>query len=143
VGFKKEGSLRISDPEQVQFKQSYTEHRVLIVQNEDSTVSDLDAVICYEFQGDVLYFGPFAVAPHRKGQGFGRKLIQHIEGIAMAKGVTTTELVLVNHRTELLAMYTHMGFTVIEEKNSPYPHPEVCTREAHFIRMTREITLDS
>ena len=51
----------MKDPAQKSMESAYVEGRMLMVPNEDPAVSDLDAVICYEFQGDVLYFGPFAV----------------------------------------------------------------------------------
>ncbi len=140
VAFKIEGSLRLSDPESKAMEETYKDGRVLIVCNEDPSVEDLDAVIVYEFEENNIYFGPFAIAPHKKGTGLARHLISHIESIAKEKGVGMTELCVVNHRTELISMYSHMGFEIIEEKEVPYPHQEVLTRPSNFIRMKRQIT---
>lgn len=85
-----------------------------------------------------MYFGPFAVAPRYKGQGYGRILLDEVERLSRQKGLTEIEISVVNHRSDLFPMYEKLGYEYCGE--CPYPKPEILTRPAHFIIMRRKLT---
>ena len=51
--------------------------------------------------GDFTY-GPFSISPSSQGNGFGKKLILHVEDIGRKKGFKSVLIDVVNHRTDLI-----------------------------------------
>ncbi len=74
--------------------------------------------------------------PEVRGRGYGRLLIEAMETRAKLAGMKMTQFVVVNHRTELLAMYTKMGFQRLPEI-LPYPEPDILTRPSHFVQFEK------
>lgn len=81
-------------------------------------------------------FGMLAVDPAEQGRGFGRKLIRGAEDLAVRAGRLVMEIQVVNLRTDLLAIYTRLGFRVVGE--APYVHRPT-TRPCHFVVMRRDL----
>ena len=52
----------------------------------------------------------------------------------------TNRFVVVNHRTELISMYQHLGFIQLEG-TKPYPNPANLSRPSHFIEFHRPLEL--
>jgi predicted N-acetyltransferase YhbS len=87
--------------------------------------------------GGGMYFGPLAVAPAAQGRGVGRALIAHVEAAARAAGARYLQIVVINHRTDILPMYAAMGFTAVG--TAPYTETHKLTRPSHFIMLTRPL----
>jgi hypothetical protein len=47
------------------------------------------------------------------------------------------EIHVVNHRSDVLAMYERMGYVRFDEE--PFPFPERCTRPSFFVLLRKEL----
>jgi len=89
-------------------------------------------------QGAQGYFGMLSTHPGRQGSGIGRLLIQAAEQHCLEAGCEQMELVLVNLRTELPALYERFGYRVSGTR--PFLAPERARMECHFIVMSKELS---
>jgi ribosomal protein S18 acetylase RimI-like enzyme len=60
--------------------------------------------------GDHLYLDAIAVLPEAAGQGLGRALMDHAEGVARAQGLGAIRLYTNAAMTENLTLYPYLGF---------------------------------
>jgi GNAT superfamily N-acetyltransferase len=81
-------------------------------------------------------FGMLAVHPAEQGRGLGRGLIRAAEALAAEAGRRAMEIYVVNLRTDLLSIYTRLGYRAVGE--APYVHRPT-TRPCHFVVMRREL----
>jgi ribosomal protein S18 acetylase RimI-like enzyme len=72
---------------------------------------------------DTLYFGMLTVEPTLQAQGFGKILLNHIEGIAKAYGLKRVRFTVIPTRTELVAFYERRGFKATG-KFEPFPEQD-------------------
>ena len=94
----------------------------------------------YEFEGNhikSIYFGPFAVSPNHQGQGIGKLLLNEIDKKAKELNVDYLDIVVINHRSDLLPFYKKLGY--VEYGTAEYPVPERLTRPSHFVKLRRPV----
>jgi GNAT superfamily N-acetyltransferase len=129
---------RLLDPTQMEYLSHYEAGHVLMIKDTDGQIQ---AVLFYEleYEKSSVYFGPFSVRKDCTGKGYGRLLIKTMEECAQRAGIEWTRLVVVNHRTELLSMYTYMGFELLDGEVPYNPGPGILTRPSHFLEMRRKI----
>jgi len=84
-----------------------------------------------------MHFGPFAVSHHHQKMGIGNGLLNALYLLAKERGCEYIDLECVNWRSDIIPWYQKMGFYVIGE--GPFPAPERCTRDCHFILMRRRL----
>jgi GNAT superfamily N-acetyltransferase len=127
---------RLLDSSQEEFSHQYNAGQVLKVCKDGR----IQAVIFYKLEHDKssVYFGPFATRKECAGKGYGRLLIAAMEEAARKEGLQWTRLVIVNHRTDMLSMYTHMGFELLDG-TLPYLAESGLTRPSHFLEMRRRL----
>jgi len=94
--------------------------------------------VIWEENDDSLYFGPLAIKPGCQKQGIGKKLILHLEQLCRDKTKPKLNMVVVNHRTDLIPMYEHFGFVRTGEEK-PYYEPAHLTRDSHFVYFSKVI----
>jgi ribosomal protein S18 acetylase RimI-like enzyme len=59
---------------------------------------------------ETLYFGMLTIEPTFQNQGMGKKLIEHIEGVATLLGFKTVRFTVISLRNELIAFYERRGY---------------------------------
>lgn len=94
--------------------------------------------IIWAEKDDSLYFGPLAIKTGYQKQGIGKRLIQYMEELTRAKHKSKLDMVVVNHRTDVIPMYEKMGFVPTGE-TQPYYEPDQTTRESHFVFFSKPI----
>jgi GNAT superfamily N-acetyltransferase len=136
TGLAFKNCLRLLDSSQKEFFDQYNAGQVLKVCKDGR----IQSVIFYKLEHDKssVYFGPFATRKESAGKGYGRLLIAAMEEAARKEGLQWTRLVIVNHRTDMLSMYTHMGFDLMDGIQ-PYPTQAGLTRPSHFLEMRRRL----
>jgi ribosomal protein S18 acetylase RimI-like enzyme len=82
------------------------------------------------------YIGLLAVEPSIQRAGLGRHLMRAAEDHAAQLGSRTTELTVVNLRTELFPFYESLGYTVTGQE----PFPNASTRPCHLVVMSKALT---
>jgi GNAT superfamily N-acetyltransferase len=63
----------------------------------------------------ILYVLDLLVDKHARGQGTGRKLIEHVKGIAKAQGATELMWAVYKHNKEAEEFYKHLGAQRLED----------------------------
>lgn len=137
VAFKKEGEFRFSDTDEV-FGFIKSENMTVAIDEESGEVVGCiyTPTISYEDGLPRLYFGPFA----SKRRGVGKILLEEAERIAKIRGCVSIDINVINVRTDVLPWYLKNGYVVIGEK--PYPKPDSCTRNVHFLMMRKVLEQD-
>ena len=76
----------------------------------------------YLNQDDVktLYFGMLTVKPELQSQGLGKKLLDHLEKIAVSKNCHQIRMTVISVRSELIAFYKRRGYQATG-KTEPFP----------------------
>jgi GNAT superfamily N-acetyltransferase len=75
--------------------------------------------------GDVAYFGMFAVRPLRQGGGLGRRLLAAAEDYASAQwSVGAMEMTVIAQRDELIDWYVRRGYVRTQETR-PFPYGDL------------------
>ena len=92
--------------------------------------SECVGCVVWSEDADSLYFGPLAIMTGCQGKGIGRKLI--VEGLCRQKQKLLLKMCVVNHRTDLIPMYEHLGFVQTGD-TKPYYEPNYLTRESWFV----------
>jgi GNAT superfamily N-acetyltransferase len=85
--------------------------------------------------GNRCYIGLLAVNPQRQKSGLGKRLMAAAEDFARQHGSLTTELTVVNLRTELFPFYESLGYRRIGEE--PFPGPSF--RPCHLVVMAKAL----
>ena len=93
--------------------------------------------VIVEATGTVGQFGMLAVDPALQGRGIGRQLIAAAETEVRQAGAASMEILVVNLRDDLLALYGRLGYTASGTR--PYVHRPTI-RSCHFIVMRKELT---
>jgi ribosomal protein S18 acetylase RimI-like enzyme len=88
-------------------------------------------------RGERGYLGMLSVDPARQRQGIGRELISKVEQLFREEGCRTSDLRIVNVRTELLAIYRGLGY--LETGTSPYEAVVPPKMPVHFIHMSKPL----
>lgn len=78
-----------------------------------------------------LYFHPSL-----RGQGFGKRLIQHIEKAAAQSGFRRLYLETTSHMENAIGLYQHLGFTPLSQPLGETGHAERCA-----VRMVKVLAL--
>jgi GNAT superfamily N-acetyltransferase len=99
--------------------------------------SNLAACVYLELRNDRGYFGMLSVEPSRQGKGVGRQLIAAAENYFRGAGCRYSELKIVNVRTELLELYTRLGY--VETGAAIYNDPTPTKIPVHFIEMSKHL----
>ena len=87
-----------------------------------------------------LYFGPFAVSPAYQGRGIGKALMREIELICNSNEIEYIDIVTVNHRRDLIDMYTNLEYSIVGEAPYPFPFPgERLAKPSHFVKMRKKL----
>ena len=97
----------------------------------------LTACVYVEVRGDHGYLGMLSVDPERQRQGVGRQLISNAEQFFREAGCRTSDLRIVDVRTELLALYRRLGY--LETGTSPYEATVPPKMPVHFIHMSKRL----
>ena len=90
-----------------------------------------------ELRGGRGYLGMLSVDPVRQNMGLGRQLMAAAEDYFRDAGCTFSDLMIVNVRTELLAMYR--GFGYVETGTAPYENRFPTKIPVHFIAMSKPL----
>jgi ribosomal protein S18 acetylase RimI-like enzyme len=90
-----------------------------------------------ELRGEHGYLGMLSVDPARQRSGVGRQLIANAEQFFRAAGCRSSQLRIVNVRTELLALYRRLGYEVTG--TSPYDAVVTPKMPVHFIHMSKPL----
>lgn len=104
----------------------------------DGPSGSLAASVHLEIDGDRGHFSVLSVDPAHQKQGLARLLIAAIEDRCRAAGCRFVDIEIVNLRRELPAFYHQFGF-VPDGTTAPFPDPHKLTRDAHLIRMSKEL----
>ncbi len=135
VAFKK--TLRLIDREK-ELDPLIESGRLLITRNDSG---QLLGCLYYKPESNLgalrVHFGPLAIAPAVKGQGLAKRLIAAVEAIARDMGAVSLDLEVVHVRSDIIPMYEKWGFC--QWGTGPFPAPERCTRDVHFILMRRDL----
>ena len=114
------------------------EHRCIAAFN---TTGTLLGCIVYDIKKEQseCHFGPFAVDPSVQGSGVGSSLMRSIDDVALAHDVKWISISVVNHRTDILPMYSALGF--VEYGTEPFPVDCIAelTRPVTMILMRRRV----
>lgn len=86
------------------------------------------------------YFGLLSVSPELQGHGVGSRLVGVAEALCQAEGCAAMDLQVVNLRSELPSWYRSLGYQ--EAGTAPFPKTPPPKQPCHFIRMTKELSLD-
>ena len=84
-----------------------------------------------------MHFGPFAVAVGAQGRGVGRALLEALYARARAHGIRFVDIVVVNHRSDIMPWYEKMHYIAFGE--GPFPAPERLSRESSFVLMRLDL----
>jgi ribosomal protein S18 acetylase RimI-like enzyme len=90
-----------------------------------------------ELRGERGYLGMLSVEPARQRMGLGRRLMAAAESYFQDAGCVFSDLLIVNVRTDLLAMYRHLGY--IETGAAPYENRFPTKMPVHFIAMSKPL----
>ncbi len=149
VAFKKPGVLRLRSEGAIkEFQQNVVEGKVLVLRNDDDYGEEVvhqergEVVACLVYEHrkeeECVFFGPFAVKPESKGRGYGTLLLNELERMAREDfKAKWLKLYVVNHRSELISLYSKKNF--VECGTAEYPAPESLTRESHFVIMKKPL----
>ena len=92
----------------------------------------LCACAVFTLQPDALYVGKLAVAPHSRGQGLARRLLDHAAGRAQSHGRETVELQTRVELTANHAVFTGLGFRETGRTSHPgFNRPTSITFRRH------------
>ena len=72
--------------------------------------------------GEAAYLHDLMVGSAASGQGWGRRLVQHVDAQARARGLSVVRLDCMESNAELVGYYERTGFTVVGRAAEPYPH---------------------
>lgn len=95
-------------------------------------------------EGDVAYFGLFAVQPARQGAGIGRAVLDHAADLARQRwGATRMEMTVIAQRGDLIAWYERRGFHRTGQ-HRPFPYGELVNGTAlrddlYFVVLAKDI----
>jgi ribosomal protein S18 acetylase RimI-like enzyme len=105
-------------------RRSIAERRTLLIYHLDDSPATVGGSILsfqpplgtvrYEPKEDHLYVGRLAVLPSWRGRGVGRKLMEYVEGLAPAMGLTRIRLGTRGSMPSNLAFYERLGYIVVE-----------------------------
>ena len=109
---------------------------LLVAETDEGT---LVGCVRTEVTGDRLYVGMLSVDPSRQGRGIGRTLMDAAEDRGRASGCTTSDITVVNLRTELFPYYRKLGY--VEAGTAPFDPEAPTTRECHFVIMTKNLRM--
>ena len=77
---------------------------------------ELAALIETVDEGDQLLIENVAVSPGHQGQGLGRRLLAHAEGLAVAQGYARIRLYTNQRFEENIALYRRLGYRIDREE---------------------------
>jgi GNAT superfamily N-acetyltransferase len=97
----------------------------------------LSGCVYVELRGRRGYLGMLSVDPARQKTGLGRQLMAAAENYFRDAGCTFSDLMIVNVRTDLLAMYHHFGYA--ETGTAPYENRFPTKIPVHFIAMSKSL----
>src|ERR1700681_167457 len=97
----------------------------------------LAGCVYVELRGARGYLGMLSVDPARQNMGLGRQLMAAAEDYFRDAGCTFSDLMIVNVRTELLAMYR--GFGYVETGTAAYENRFPTKIPVHFIAMSKPL----
>ncbi len=90
-----------------------------------------------ELQGENGYLGMLSVDPARQRSGIGRQVIAAAEDYFRGAKCRSSDLRIVNVRTDLLALYHKLGY--IETGTAPYVEIVATKIPVHFILMSKPL----
>jgi GNAT superfamily N-acetyltransferase len=105
----------------------------LILVGDDPQLCGTVYVECRESLG---YFGLLSERPRFQRRNLGRVLVDAAERYCIKAGCETMEIEVVNHRTELLAYYATMGYSITGERPFVF---ERLRMPSHFLVMRKTI----
>ncbi|MBZ5641940.1 MAG: GNAT family N-acetyltransferase [Acidobacteriia bacterium] len=108
--------------------------KFLLAEDEHSLVGS----IYVELRGERGYFGMLSIEPSRQGMGVGHRLVDAAENYFLDAGCMWSDLIIVNVRTELLALYGRWGYK--ETGTAPYDDPHPTKIPVHFILMSKPLS---
>lgn len=73
-----------------------------------------ESTCLYYRNPSTFHFGQFAVHPDQQGIGLGRRLLSQVEEAARSQGAKSLALDTSERATDLIALYTHLGFHEID-----------------------------
>jgi len=88
--------------------------RKLAVQPELFLVGEMEGAVMASviagYEGHRGWVNYLAVAPAFRGRGYGRALMQHVEGLLLGRGCPKVSLLVRNSNPEAVAFYRHLGY---------------------------------
>ena len=108
--------------------------KFLLAEDEQGMVGS----IYMELRGERGYFGMLSIEPSRQGMGVGHRLAEAAEKYFRDAGCKWSDLIIVNVRTELLALYGRWGYK--ETGTAPYDDPTPTKIPVHFILMSKPLS---
>lgn len=90
------------------YARSLTEHRFDVVE----TFSEVVGVIETMSRDDHLWIENVAIRPERQGQGLGRRLLAHAEGLATAEGLRELRLLTSSVFRSNIELYERVGYAI-------------------------------
>lgn len=107
--------------------------KFLLAEDEQGRVGS----IYVELRGEHGYFGMLSIDPSRQGAGVGHRLVDAAEKYFRDSGCRWSDLMIVNVRTELEALYRRWGY--VETGTAPYDDPTPTKIPVHFILMSKPL----
>jgi ribosomal protein S18 acetylase RimI-like enzyme len=97
----------------------------------------LAGCVYVELLGEHGYLGMLSVEPARQRQGIGRQLLAAAENFFRGAGCISSDLRIVNVRTELWTLYRRLGY--VETGTAPYDDKNPTKMPVHFILMSKTL----
>ena len=141
VAFKLDSARRYDTVDQARpyVQKVENEHEMYVVMDDTTGVMVGCIYVAYLYEAQEgqsalikrLYFGPLA----SRQRGIGKLLVQYAEELAREQGCVSVDINVINVRSDVIPWYQRLGYQVVDTK--PYPRPESCTREVHFLYMRK------
>jgi N-acetylglutamate synthase-like GNAT family acetyltransferase len=98
---------------------------------------NLVGCVYMELQGERGYFGMLSIEPSRQGMGVGRQLVETVEKYFRDAGCKSSDMKIVNVRTDLHTLYHGWGYT--DTGTAVYDDPTPTKIPVHFITMSKPL----
>jgi N-acetylglutamate synthase-like GNAT family acetyltransferase len=99
----------------------------------------IEGSVYIEVKGERAYLGLLSTNPDRQRSGIGTRLTVAAEEFARESGCRFMDLRVVNLREELPVIYRKFGYEITGTEDLSVVAGQKFTREAHFVKMSKEL----